>query len=115
MFLKPGGISDFFVELPDGVLPEFAPQNVPMQANALSVLDSFSPCINSAMDNLTPRISEGETLSSEDVFIDIARYASGKSTQRLRCHGVSKEDVEKIVRQLGWKLIERNIGQSNNN
>jgi hypothetical protein len=109
MFLRPGNISDFFNELPGDALPESIPDSVPIQANALQTLDSFSPCINSAMSHLTPRISGEETLSSEDVYIDIARYATGKSTQRLRCHGVSQEDVEKIVQQLGWELVERDV------
>lgn len=107
MFLKPGNISDFFEELPEGALPESVPNDVRIQRDALEKIDSFSPCIKSAMSNLTPRITSQSTLSSEDVYIDIARYATGKSTQRLRCHGVNKEDVEKIVRQLGWELVER--------
>ena len=109
MFLKPGNIADFFDELPEGALPEAVTANVPIQATALEKLDSFSPCINSAMSSLTPRITSQETLSSEDVYIDIARFATGKSTQRLRCHGVDKADVEKIVQQLGWELIEREV------
>lgn len=109
MFLKPGKISDFFEELPEGALPESVTNNVPIQANALGKLGSFSPCISSAMSNLAPRIASETTLSSEDIYIDIARYATGKSTQRLRCHGVNKEDVEQIVKQLGWELIERDM------
>jgi hypothetical protein len=109
MFLKPGSISDFFAELPADALPESVSNNVPIQADALKELDSFSPCITSALSNLTPRITAEETLSSEDVYIDIARYATGKSTQRLRCHGVNREDVEKIVQQLGWALVERDV------
>jgi len=109
MFLKPGSISDFFAELPADALPESVSNNVPIQADALKGLDSFSPCITSALSNLTPRITAEETLSSEDVYIDIARYATGKSTQRLRCHGVNREDVEKIVQQLGWALVERDV------
>ena len=60
------------------------------------------------MSSLTPVVSAEEELSSEDVYIDIAHYATGKSTQRLRSHGVSKTDVENIVAQLGWRLVERN-------
>ena len=105
---KPGRISDFFSKLPDGALPDSIPDDVPLQLLALESLDSFSPCINSAMSNLTPEVAPDEKISSEDVYIDIARYATGKSTQRLRSHGVSKTDVESIVGQLGWQLVERN-------
>ncbi len=109
MFLRPGKISDFFGRLPQGALPESIPDDVPLHVSALQSLGSFSPCINSALTNLTPKVSSDERLSSEDVFIDIARYATGKSTQRLRSHGVSKQDVEKIVKQLGWQLVERDV------
>jgi TIR domain len=109
MFLKPGKISDFFSRLPEGALPDSVPNNIPMHVSTLQSLDSLSPCINSAMKNLTPKISNEEKLSSEDVYIDIARFATGKSTQRLRSHGVSKQDVEKIVQQLGWQLVERDV------
>ena len=109
MLLKPGQISDFFQQLPPGALPE-EPQGPSSSSttgtdNAFQSIDSFSPCINSAMANLP---SEPSTiLSAEDVYIDIARFAKGKSTQRLRLNGIEKSDVEKIVSQLGWQIIER--------
>ena len=109
MFLKPGKISEFFSRLPEDALPESVLGAVPTHVSALQSLDSFSPCINSTMANLTPKVSRDEKLSSEDVYIDIARYATGKSTQRLRSHGVRKHDVEKIVEQLGWQLVERDV------
>lgn len=109
MFLKPGKISDFFNRLPEGALPELVSKDVPMHISALQSLKSLSPCINSAVENLTPKISNNEKLSSEDIYIDISRYATGKSTQQLRSHGVSKHDVEKIVKQLGWQLVERDV------
>lgn len=107
MVLEPGRISDFFGKLPGGALPDSIPEDIPVQLSALQSLDSFSPCINSAISNLTPEVLPQDKISSEDVYIDIARYATGKSTQRLRSHGVNKTDVENIVKQLGWHLVER--------
>lgn len=107
MVLKPGRIAEFFSQLPDGALPATIPADVPMQISSLAALVSFSPCINSAMSGLTPEVGSEERLSSEDVYIDIARHGTGKSTRLLRNQGVSKADVEQIVGQLGWQLVER--------
>ena len=107
MVLRPGRISEFFDKLPDGALPEPVPTDVPMQLEALASLESFSPCINSAMSNLTTEVSTDDRLSSEDVYIDIARHGTGKSTRQLRNCGVGRADVERIINQLGWQLVER--------
>lgn len=107
MVIKPGRISEFFDALPPNALPEDVPSNISLRMDSLKQLDSFSPCISSAMSHLTPMISETGQLSSEDLYIDIARYGTGKSTRLLRNHGVSKEAVEQIVSQLGWQLVER--------
>ena len=109
MVIKPGRISEFFNKLPDGALPDSVPADIPMQLSALISLDSFSPCINSAMSNLTPEVTADEQLSSEDIYIDIARHGTGKSTRLLRSRGISKSDVENIVGQLGWQLVERSV------
>lgn len=109
MVLKPGRISEFFNKLPAGALPDSIPADVPLRLSALGSLESFSPCINSAMSHLTPEVAAEEKLSSEDVYIDIARYGTGKSTRLLRSHGVNKADVENIVGQLGWHLVERSV------
>lgn len=109
MVLQPGRISEFFDRLPDGALPDSIPSDVPMRLEALANLESFSPCIDSAMFHLTPEVSEDAPLSSEDVYIDIARHGTGKSTRLLRRHGVSRADVEHIVGQLGWHLVERRV------
>lgn len=107
MVAQPGQITEFFNKLPQGALPEASPTDVPVRSASLASLESFSPCINSALSNLTPEVTTDEKLSSEDVYIDIARHATGKSTQLLRSRGVSESDVEDIVSQLGWHLVER--------
>ncbi len=107
MVIKPGRISEFFDALPSEALPDGVPTNIPIRLESLKELNSFSPCINSAMSNLTPKVSDTDRLSSEDVYIDIARHGTGKSTRLLRNHGVSKDVVEQIVGQLGWQLVER--------
>ena len=46
-------------------------------------------------------------ISSEDVFVDIARFSGGKSTMLLLSKGVTRQKVESMVEELEWELIER--------
>lgn len=109
MVAQPGQISEFFNKLPQGALPESNPAEDPVRLDSLASLESFSPCIASAFSNLASEATADKRLSSEDIYIDIARHGTGKSTRLLRSHDVSKSDVEDIVGQLGWHLVERNV------
>jgi hypothetical protein len=59
------------------------------------------------MSNLTPQANAEHKVSSEDVFVDIARHGKSKSTQLLRTHGVDEQKVDLMVKQLGWLVLER--------
>jgi len=107
---SPGKIPELFQKLPEGSLPK-GPQLEALDETAgsdlLDGMESFSPCINSALNNLLLQPAAERPISSEDVFVDIARYSGGKSTMLLRSKGVTKEKVESMVTDLGWELIER--------
>jgi hypothetical protein len=47
-----------------------------------------------------------EAAYSEDVFVDIARYGTGESVRQLRTHGISRELIGTMVRDLGWQILE---------
>lgn len=106
---SPGKIVELFQMLPEGALPK-TPQLEAMDETSgselLDGMESFSPCIDSALENLLQPAAE-RPISSEDVFVDIARYSGGKSTRLLRSKGVTKKKVESMVTDLGWELIER--------
>jgi hypothetical protein len=68
---------------------------------------SVSSCIQDSLENLTPKIVGEQRLSSEDLFVDVARYGTGESVRRLRTHGIDSESIYRIVRQLGWRVISR--------
>lgn len=106
---SPGKIAELFQMLPEGALPK-APQLEAMHettgSELLDDMESLSPCIDSALENLLQSAAE-RPISSEDVFVDIARYSGGKSTMLLRSKGVTKKKVESMVTDLGWELIER--------
>ncbi|CAJ1961467.1 unnamed protein product [Cylindrotheca closterium] len=106
---SPGKITELFQKLPEGSLPKEAQLEAMSEIAGSELLDgmeSFSPCIDSALSNLLHPGAE-RSISSEDVFVDIARYSGGKSTMLLRSKGVTKEKVESMVSDLGWELIER--------
>ena len=111
--VKPGRITEFFDRLPQGALPNSSHTEASERLDSLESLESFSPCIDSAFSSLTPEIAKDEKLTSEDIYIDIARHGAGKSTRLLRSRGVSKSDVEDIVKQLGWHLVERRTDSPN--
>ena len=106
---SPGKITELFQKLPEGALPKKPQVEAMGEISGSELLDrmaSFSPCINSALSNLLHSATE-RPISSEDVFVEIARYSGGKSTMLLRSKGVTKEKVESMVTDLGWELIER--------
>lgn len=98
-------LADFFEQLPEGALPESISEQP--DVTAIDSIESLSPCVNSAMKHLVPQAAQQQKVSSQDVFIDIALHANGKSTRRLRTHGVDVVKVHEIVKQLGWTVLER--------
>lgn len=105
--LHPAPLPDFFNQLPDGALPESIPEDIPIDVSSIDSIKSLSHCVNSSIDQLTPQATNENKVSSEDVFVDIARHGTGGSVLQLRTHGIDETKIEKIVRQLGWQLLER--------
>lgn len=105
--LNPVPLLDFFRHLPDDALPEPIPEDVPIDVSAIDSINSLSPCVNSSMSSLTPKATPQNKVSSKDIFIYLARHGTGKSVWRLRARGVGETQIEEIVRQLGWQVMQR--------
>jgi len=108
--LHPEPLRGFFDHVPPEALPEPLPEVVPVDAGALAGIESFSSCVQDSLEHLVPRSSQKRRLAAEDVFVDIARHGTGDSVRRLRTHGVDASRVNEIVRQLGWRITERDVG-----
>ena len=108
--LHPEPLGEFFDHVPPGTLPEALPQSLAIDAGALGDIDSFSSCVQDSLEHLTARSGPHRKLSAADVFVDIAKHGSGNSVHRLRTHGVDVSRVNEIVRQLGWRIMERRNG-----
>ena len=43
-----------------------------------------------------------EKITSQEVFVDLAKYCRGNAVKRLRTCGVNPKKIDSIVKQLGW-------------
>ncbi len=105
--LNPNPLPELFDRLPIGAVPDLIPSSVEGDIAALNTIRSLSSCMNNSFDALLKQATPEHKIASEDVFIDIAKYGTGKSVRRLRTHGISEKQVDAIVEQLGWKVMER--------
>ncbi len=105
--LNPERLSKFFEEISEDALPEPTADEVQPDVNALSEIRLFSGCVQDSLDHLIPQASPDEKLTTEDIFIDIARHGKGESVHRLRTHGIDVSRINEIVEQLGWAVMDR--------
>ena len=105
--LRPGSLPKLFSQLPDGALPDPAPAGATPQTAALTDTMTFSACVQDSVEHLSPKATTSDKLSSEDVFVDIAKNGTGTSVKRLRSHGVDGARIDQIVGQLGWSVVHR--------
>ncbi len=107
--LHPGHLPDFFSHLPSDALPDPIPDSTPIRSDALADIRLLSACVQDSLNHLAPQATENNKLTSEDVFVDIARYGRGNSVQRLRTHGIDAIRIDEIVGQLGWSVLDRHL------
>lgn len=102
-------LSNLFRQIPSEALP--LPINIEAKPDRSILKEplTFSACITESLTKLSPNVSRTQKLSSEDMFIDIARYGKGESVRKLRTHGVSPEVIEGLVKQLGWRVVQRPV------
>lgn len=100
-------LPDMLSKLPRDAVAEPPPADISPNYSSLQSINSLSPCVTQAVSKLAPKVDRASVLSSEDIFVDIARHGTGKSTRRLRTHGVGSSDVQRLVSQLGWSVLER--------
>lgn len=105
--LHPGELSEFFSQIPSEALPAPLPASLAVDRESLDDIRVLSSCVQDSLNNLTPQVNEKKRLTSEDMFVDIARHGQGYSVHRLRTHGVDEARIDVIVRQLGWSVLDR--------
>lgn len=100
-------LPDLFRRIPKQALPDPIDETVRKDLQAIDSQTSFSGCVRDSLEKLSARVTRGQKISSEDVFVDIAKHGRGTSVKRLRANGVNAAKIDKIVNQLGWRVIER--------
>ncbi|HCR72286.1 MAG TPA: hypothetical protein DIW23_12635, partial [Anaerolineae bacterium] len=88
-------------------LPEPTNNNIKVDKNILEGNPVLSSCVEDSITALSRKSDSQNKISATDMFVDIAKYGTGKSVTRLRTNGVTPEKVDEIINQLGWQLIER--------
>lgn len=112
--LHPGSLTKFFAQVPSDALPDALSETLPLDRDALNGIKLMSSCVQKSLENLSLQATTTQPLTSEDVFIDIARHGKGDSVRRLRIHVVDEERINEIVRQLGWSVVDRRTDKSHN-
>ena len=100
-------LNDLFRLLPEEALPNPICENSIEKQYILNENPDFSGCVADSLENFSKHKNVRRKLSSEDIFVDIAKHGTGSSVARLRTHGISAKKIDQIVTQLGWKVIER--------
>jgi hypothetical protein len=110
--LQPGRLSElvrWMQRISGEALPEpveiLAKPNKDLLREPLAV----SSCIRGSLEALIPETNVERKLNGEDVFVDIARYGVGESVRRLRANGISRTLIDEMVKDLGWKILERPV------
>lgn len=105
--LEPAPIPELLNRIPPKALPEPIAEDVVAAQSILSAHPILSNCVDDSLKHLSQKATPQNKLSSADVFVDIAKYGTGRSVRRLRTYGVTPEKVTDIVEQLGWRVVER--------
>lgn len=63
----------------------------------LSNSREFSSCVASSLNELKEVTSKENPIDTEDLFIDVAKYGTGASVDRLREKGITKEKVDELA------------------
>lgn len=111
--LNPDRLPEFFDEIPKESLPTPTSNEVKMDQSALKEINLFSNCVKTSIDTLID-VAVERKITTEDMFIDIAKNGTGQSVRKLRRFGVDEDRIKEIVNQLGWTVIERKNKADNN-
>jgi serine/threonine protein kinase len=107
--LKPGRLSRLLNLLPEGSLPGAVAEDVPLNREILAEKPLLASCVESAFHHLGDQAKPERKLAVEDVFVDVAKYGTGASVVQLRTHGVTPETIDRLVKQLGWRVARRKV------
>jgi hypothetical protein len=104
--LRPEQLKQLLDRLPPEALPEPVGADVPRQSRLLEEEPLLSSCVEGALTRLGKKADPRHPLSAKEVFVDVAKHGTGASVAQLRQHGVSAEEIDRLVGELGWEVRE---------
>jgi hypothetical protein len=105
--LKPGQLAQFLDRLPEAALPEAVGEDVPRESAILREEPQLSTCVENALSHLGRKADPHHKLSTAEVFVDVAKHGTGASVAHLRKQGITPEEIDRLVEELGWEVRKR--------
>jgi hypothetical protein len=107
MRIQPDPLSELLCLLPPSALPKPLDQHISIEPRILHDNPQFSACIADSLNHIGQKATLRDTLSSTELFVDIAKYGTGNSVTQLRQHGINPEKIDTLIRQFGWSIRTR--------
>jgi hypothetical protein len=95
----------FLKAIPEEALPN--PIEGPIMATEYIAQERpwLSHCVSSSIRRLAEKVPAGRTLTTADVFADIAKHGTGDSVQRLRDHGIWPQHIDQVISAQGLDVV----------
>jgi hypothetical protein len=105
--IKDDSVGRLLAALPAGSLPEPAGADVPIELHVLEGPHLLSDCVAESLSQFLEGPPLPRKLTSADLFVDIGKHGHGPSVMMLREHGVTAEELERKVREIGLPVLRR--------
>lgn len=92
-------------EIPEKALPK--PIDGPVTDEPYIIAENpwLSPCVASSIERLGTQLPEGRSLTSVDIFADIAKHGHGDSVQLLREHNIGPREIDRILERKNINVV----------
>ncbi len=105
--LGSGPLRQMMDVLPTGALPEPADAEIPVDPIVLQEQPLLSDCVRDSLVEFQKMGPSLPKVAPVDLFVDVAKHGHGPSVVQLREHGVDPDAIERIVQQLGLRVVRR--------
>lgn len=103
--LEPAPIRAVLQHIPAEALEEPLLRSLRLDAEFLVATPQPSECLASAIRRLLARVPPDREITVGDLFLDVAKYGTNESVDRLRRHGILPDNLDQIAAAIGFKPI----------
>jgi Domain of unknown function (DUF4062) len=97
-------------ELPEQALPSATSGVVTDEPYIINERPWLSGCVSSSIHRLLETLPPDRSLTSADIFADIAKNGSGTSVQLLRENNIRPQDIDQILRRQNIRVVDTQRG-----